>query len=348
MRKIAFLIAALAVTAGGATAQEYLEPMPVAVTNNAVVGVKVQGQTLIYSFMGLGASKQWDSVKNSSYAFNLHYNKWTTIRSVQGTGRLAATAIAVVDEVFLMGGFVPDKSGAQVIVADVSVYDPIGLRWYRGPDLPTPVRDAMAGEYRDRYIYVVGGFSKTGPTNDVQLYDTVSKQWSKATPYPGAAVFGHAGTVVGDTILYIDGAKAGVEKTGARYVPSDECWMGKIERKDPKKITWSKLPPHPGTARYRIAAGGSEKDAKAYFAGGSSEVYDYNGVGFNGTAAEPSPMVFAYSVKREAWETISENDANPTMDHQGLAVTSDGLVIAGGMGKGQKVESRVRLLKKEK
>ncbi len=161
-------------------------------------------------------------------------------------------------------------------------------------------------------------------------------------------MFGNAGTVVGDTIRYVVGAKAGEEKTGARYVPSDECWLGKIERKDPKKITWSKLPAHPGAARYRIAAGGSEKDAKAYFAGGSSEVYDYNGIGFSGAAAEPSPVVFAYNVKREAWETISENDPAPSMDHQGLAVTSDGLVIAGGMGKGQKVESRVRLLKKEK
>src|SRR5260221_5187251 len=348
MRKIVILIAALAATVGSAVAQEDLEPMPVAVTNNAVVGVRVQGQTLIYSFMGLGASKQWDTVKNSAYAFNLRYNKWTTIRSVQGTGRLGAFAAAVADEVFLMGGFVPDKSGAQVIVADVSVYDPIGLGWYRGPDLPTAVRDAVAGEYRDRYIYVVRGFSKTGPTNEVQLFDTVSKQWSKATPYPGPAVFGHAGAVVGDTIIYVDGAKASGEKAGPRYVPSDECWMGKIERKDPKQITWSKLPAHPGTARYRIAAGGSDKDAKAYFSGGSSEVYDYNGIGSNGTVAEPSPVVFDYNVKRDAWETIAENDPAPTMDHQGMAVTSDGLVIAGGMGKGQKVESRVRLLKKEK
>jgi N-acetylneuraminic acid mutarotase len=348
MRKISFLLVAIATTLGSATAQEDLQPLPAPVTNNAVVAVKVEGQTLVYSFMGVGADKSWDAVKNAAYAFNLRYNKWTTVRSVQGSGRLAAVAVAVTDEVFVMGGFVPGKEGLQAIVADVSVYDPIGLRWYRGPDLLTPVRDASAGEYRDRYIYVVGGFSKQGPTNGVQLYDTISKQWSQATPYPGPAVFGNAGTVVGDTIISIDGAKASGTTTAPRFVPSDGCWIGKIDRKDPKKILWSKLPPHPGSARYRIAAGGSDKDQKAYFVGGSDEVYDYSGIGLDGKAAEPSPVVFAYNVKREAWETITESAPNPTMDHHGLVVTSDGLIVIGGMGKGQKVLARVRLLPKGK
>ena len=348
MKTIALLIAAFAATLGTAAAQEELQPLPVPLTNNAVTSVKVGGQTLVYSFMGLGSSKSWDAVKNSAYALNLKYGKWTTIRSIQGSGRLGATAVSVGEEVFVMGGYVPDKSGLQAIVADVSVYEPVGLRWYRGPDLPTAVRDAAAGEYRDRYIYVVGGFSNKGPTNEVQLYDTITKQWSQATPYPGAAVFGHAGAVVGDTIIYIDGAKASGAKTGSPWDPSDECWMGKIDRKDPKKIVWSKLPSHPGLARYRIATGSSDKDGKAYFAGGSAEVYDYNGIGLDGKPAEPSPVVFDYNVKRDAWETITENAPNPTMDHHGMAVTSDELIVVGGMAKEQKVQSRVQSLPKQK
>jgi N-acetylneuraminic acid mutarotase len=331
-----------------ATAQEQLDPLPVPLTNNAVTVAKVQGQTLVYSFMGLGASKSWDVVKNSAYALNLKYGRWTTIRSIQGSGRLGAAAVSVGEEVFVMGGFIPDKSGLQTIVADVSVYEPVGLRWYRGPDLPVPVRDAAAGEYRDRYVYVIGGFSSKGLTNAVQLYDTVSKQWAQATPYPGPAVFGHAGTVVGDTIIYVDGAKATGAKTGSPWTASDESWMGKIDRKDPKKIQWSKLPAHPGVARYRIAAGASDKDGKAYFAGGSAEVYDYNGIGLDGKPAEPSPVVFDYNLKRDAWETITENAPNPTMDHRGMAVTSDALIVVGGMGKDQKVQAGVQSLSKQK
>ena len=348
MKTIALLIATFVASLGTAAGQEELQPLPVPLTNNAVTSVKVAGQTLVYSFMGLGSSKSWDAVKNSAYALNLKYGKWTAIRSIQGSGRLGATAVSVGEEVFVMGGYVPDKSGLQAIVADVSVYEPVGLRWYRGPDLPTAVRDAAAGEYRDRYIYVVGGFSNKGPTNEVQLYDTISKPWSQATPYPGAAVFGHAGAVVGDTIIYIDGAKASGAKTGSPWDPSDECWMGKIDRKDPKKIVWSKLPSHPGSARYRIAAGSSDKDGKAYFAGGSAEVYDYNGIGLDGKPAEPSPVVFDYNVKRDAWETITENASNATMDHHGMAVTSDELIVVGGMAKEQKVQSRVQSLPKQK
>ncbi len=348
MKKLVFLIAAIAAALGSAAAQADLQPLPVPVTNNAVVAVKVSGQTLVYSFMGLGTSKSPDAVKNAAYALNLRYNKWTTIRSVQGSGRLAAVAVAVTDEVFVIGGFVPDKTGLQAIVADVSVYDPIGLRWYRGPDLPTAVRDAAAGEYRERYVYVIGGFSKQGPTNEVQVYDTVGKQWSQATPYPGPAVFGNAGTVVGDTIISIDGAKASGTTTAPRVIPAEECWIGKIDRKDPKKILWSKLPPHPGSAHYRIAAGGSDKDQRAYFAGGSGEIFDYKGIGIDGKAAEPSAVVFAYNVKRQAWETITDSDPTPSMDHHGLVVTSDGLVVVGGMGKEQKVLSRVRMLPKGK
>jgi N-acetylneuraminic acid mutarotase len=348
MGKLPVFIAVSVASVGIALAQENLEPLPVPVTNNAVVGIKVQGQTLVYSFMGLGASKKPDVVKNSAYALNLKYNKWTTVRSVQGSGRLGAVAVAAGEEVFVMGGFVPDKSGLQAIVPDVSVYSPLALRWYRGPDLPTPVRDPIAGEYRDRYIYVVGGFSKTGPTNDVQIYDTETKEWAKATPYPGSAVFGHAGTVVGDTIIYVDGAKASGATTGPRFVASDECWMGKIDRKDPKKITWSKLPAHPGSARYRIAAGGSDKEGKAYFAGGTDKIYDYTGMGIDGAGAEPSAVVFDYNVKRDAWETIIDNDPSPSMDHHGMVVTSDGLIVIGGMTKEQKVTAAVRLLPKEK
>lgn len=348
MRTIGILSALVAATLAAASAQDQLDPLPVALTNNAVTSVKVQGQTLVYSFMGLGASKTWDAVKNSAYALNLKYGRWTTIRSIQGSGRLGAAAVSVGEEVFVMGGYVPDKSGQQAIVADVSVYEPNGLRWYRGPDLPVAVRDAAAGEYRDRYVYIIGGFSTKGPTNAVQVYDTVSKQWTQATPYPGPAVFGHAGTVVGDTIIYIDGARTSDAKTGSPWVASDECWMGKIDRKDPKKIEWSKLPAHPGGARYRIAAGASDKDGKAYFAGGSAEVYDYDGVGLDGKPAEPSPVVFDYSVKHGAWETITDKAPKPTMDHRGMAVTSDALIIVGGMGEEQKVQATVQSLPKEK
>src|SRR5215469_4827992 len=344
---IATVVIGLAAAAPAVLA-EPLESLPAPVTNNAVAVVKVNKEELVYSLMGLGPQKDWKAVTNAAYALNVKYNKWTTVRSVPGSGRLGAVAVAVQDQILLMGGFVPDNRGMQAIVPDLSIYDPVALKWYRGPDIPTPVRDAIAGVYRDRYVYLVGGFSQKGPTNEVQIYDAQGQRWLRGASFPGTAVFGHAGTVVNDAIIYVDGAEAGAGGRTPRYLPSTECWIGRIDRHHPEKIQWRKLPPHPGSARYRIAAGGSDRDQKAYFAGGSDAIYDYSGIGLDGKPGEPSPVVFAYNLRTNAWEVIQENNSHPTMDHRGLAVTSDGLIVVGGMGAGQKVLATAEMLPKHK
>ena len=347
MRKILFLIATLAWPAACAiAAEEQLEPLPVATSNNAVVGLKVNGQYLVYSMTGMGAKKDWSAVSNAAYALNVKYNKWTLIKPVPGSGRLGAVAVGVKEQVFLLGGYVPDSKGTQAIIPDNSIYEPLALRWYRGAELPVAVRDAVAGEYKDRYIYVVGGLSKTGPTNQVQLYDTLTDRWMSATPSPGTPVCGHAGGVVNDSIVYMGGVIKASGKPA--FTTSDEAWIGKIDRKDPKKIEWSKLPSPPSPARYRIAAGTSDRDQKVYFVGGTDKVYEFDGIGLDGQPAEPSPMTFAYSLKSNAWETIQEHAPNPTMDHHGLVVTSDNLMVVGGMAAGQKVVGTVELLPKSK
>ena len=344
-----FLVAAIFLLASIVTLEaKDFAPLPAPVSNNAVTDVRINGQIIIYSFMGLGPEMQWNSVTNAAYALNLKYNKWTTIRSAPGSGRLGAVAASVQQQIFLIGGFVPDQSRLQAVVPDLTIYDPIGLRWYRGPDLPTPVRDAVTGVSHNRYIYVIGGLAKDGPTNAVQIYDAQDQHWLQAAEFPGTPVFGHAGAVVGDAIIYVDGAKRNAPGSKPGYVPSDECWIGKLDKHDPKKIQWSKLPPHPGPARYRIAAGGSEREMKAYFAGGSEAVYDYSGIGLDGKPAEPSPVVFAYNLRSNSWETIEQKVPNPTMDHRGLIVTSDGLVVIGGMASGPTVVTNTVALAKGK
>lgn len=343
-----------------AVAQEQLQPMPAPVTNNAVAGVRIEKQLLIYSFMGLGPKKSWDSATNAAFALNLKYDAWTAIKPVPGSGRLGAVAVGVKEQIFLLGGYVPDPAGDQTIVADLSIYEPSALRWYRGAEMPVAVGEAVAGGYRDRYMYVIGGRMKTGPTSQVQVYDTLVDKWFTATPSPGTPVFGHAGAVVNDTIVYVDGAQtnpgaAGPRAEGAsgerqKYFASDECWIGKIDHHDPSKIQWSKLPPHPGNARYRIAAGGSQRDQRIYFAGGSNKAYDDNGIGLDGKPAEPSSIIFAFNVRSGGWETIRENAQNSTqdqkMDEHSLVVTSNGLIVAGGMAAGQKVTDTTAVLPK--
>src|SRR5438876_3139388 len=187
MKKILLAISYFVIWVAATGAQE-LQPLPSAVSNNAVAGLRINGQFLVYSFMGLGPRKSWNSVSNEAFALNTKYNNWTAIKSVPGSGRLGSIAVAINEQIFLLGGFVPDPRGTQSIVSDVSIYEPSALRWYRGAEMPVAVRDAVAGVYRERYIYVVGGFAKSGPTNQIQVYDTVADKWFDATSSNGTPV----------------------------------------------------------------------------------------------------------------------------------------------------------------
>jgi N-acetylneuraminic acid mutarotase len=324
------------------------DPLPSPLSNNAVASVKSRGTLLLFSLMGIGPKKTWDATSNAAYSLDPDTGKWAEIRPVPGTaGRIAAVAVGAREHVFLFGGYVVDSRGGETTLSDVNVYEPLTDRWFRAEDMPTPVDDSVAGVYHDRYIYLVSGWSKTDTVRAVQVYDAQKNKWSQATPIAGTPVFGHAGGLVGDTIVYIDGARKNPDGDKPKYVASEECWMGKIDHHDPAKIQWSKLPNHPGTARYRIAGGGSEKDQMVYFSGGTDNPYNYDGIGYNGAPAEASPLTFAFSVRSGKWETVNEHTSNPTMDHRGLLAIPEGLVIIGGMEKGQQVTSRVEILPRQ-
>ena len=342
---LATIIALLLIPAMRAT-EPRLPALPVAISNNAVTAIKLGKQFLVFSFMGIGPGKAWKDISNAAYQLDISADKWTEIRSVPGpAGRLAAAAVSAREQVFLFGGYVVDAQGGEITVPDVAVYEPADQRWYRGADIPTPVDDSVVGTYRDRYIYLVSGWSKNEAVRNVQVYDIEKNTWRQATPIAGKPVFGHAGALVDDTIIYVDGAYQNASGSPP-YIASDECWMGKIDHHDATKIQWSKIPNHPGSARYRIAAGASEKDRKIYYAGGSDNPYNYNGIGYDGRPSEPSSLAFAWDPRRGKWEVVSENTPDPTMDHHSLVAAPVGLILVGGMEKGQHVTSRVTLLPK--
>ncbi|HXZ32550.1 MAG TPA: kelch repeat-containing protein [Terriglobales bacterium] len=323
-----------------------VEPLPEPVSNNAVAILKLHGQFQLFSLMGIGPKKTWNAVTNAGYEVDAGSAKVRTIHSVPGTaGRIGAMAVGATGRLFLFGGYVLFQGGGMA-VPDGNFYEPSKDRWVRLPDIPIAVGDAVIGVYRERYIYLVGGRTNGRIISDVQLYDLEKATWSKATPMPGPPVFGHAGGIAGDIIIYVDGARTNDAGQGPRFVASDECWAGRIDHHNPGRIEWSKLPNHPGNARFRIAAGASEKDGAVYFAGGSDSPHDYNGTGYDGKPAEPAPFTFAFNLRSGKWEMLSENTPDPTMDHRGLLVTPEGLVVIGGMEKGQQVTGRIAVLPK--
>ena len=107
-------------------------PMPAAVSGNAVASLK--GGFELFSFMGVGPKKSWDDVTNQVYIMTFsHAGKWSLGRPVPGVaGRLNAAAGGAKGLVVLMGGYVVDNQGGEIIVPDVNVYEPGARRWSRG------------------------------------------------------------------------------------------------------------------------------------------------------------------------------------------------------------------------
>jgi N-acetylneuraminic acid mutarotase len=321
--------------------QPKIPPMPGAVTSNAVASLK--GGIEVYSMMGMGTKKTWDDVSNKMYLLRFRSGKWIEGRPVPGVaGRMGASAVGAKGQIFLFGGYTIDGQGNEYVVGDVNAYIPQDTRWYRAKDIPTPIDSAVIGVTHDRYVYLIGGRSRNGPVNNVQVYDAEKNEWSQATPIPGTPVFGHAGGITDDTIVYVDGAK---KDASGKYVASDECWMGKIDHKDLNKIEWSKLPAHPGPGRFGIVAGAAEHIV--LFSGGTTAPHNFKGLDADGKLAELSPFTFAYELHGKRWETIAEDTFDVRANSRGILFTPLGPLILGGTLKNSAISARVLVLPKK-
>src|SRR5579859_6069847 len=127
-----------------AAEQPKIPPMPEDVSNNAVASLK--NGLEVYSIMGIGNKKNWDSITNKVFFLRLASGKWAEGRPVPGVaGRLGASAVGARGQIFVFGGFVVDGQGTEMTVGDVNSYRPEDRRWYRAADIPQPVDSAVIG-----------------------------------------------------------------------------------------------------------------------------------------------------------------------------------------------------------
>ncbi|MCP4303252.1 MAG: galactose oxidase, partial [Gammaproteobacteria bacterium] len=204
-----------------------------------------------------------------------------------------------------------------------------------------PVDDAVAVTYDDRFIYLISGWHDLGNVNLVQRYDTYTDQWVQATPTPGQGVFGNAGGIVGNTIVYCDGVAVRPHTDRRRdFVVNNECFIGLIDADNSRRIDWRTLPSHPGLPRYRVAAAGIDELKSVVFVGGSDNPYNYDGIAYNGEPSQPISNILRYDLERQAWTTFSSGAAG-SMDHRGLVRYRNAWLTVGGMLRDQRVTDRV-------
>ena len=333
-------------------AVESLPGLPKAASNNAVTLVENGDDVYLYSFLGLGSGKTWQDITSAAFVLNPGASRWTALAPVPGEqGKLAASAVSAAGAAWLFGGYTVAADGSEVSVPGVYRVRPqeTELQWVA--DMPVPVDDAVILVYQDRYIYLVSGWHDLGNVNLVQVLDTRNMSWAQATPWPGEAVFGHAGGIVDDQMLVCDGVRIQypADDSPRQFLASDQCWAGKIDKENHRRIHWRPVVKHPGAARYRMAATGSSEpgssdaddlNQRVVFAGGSDNPYNFDGIGYNGVPAKAEKSVFSYSFATGEWQQHGKLPRG-TMDHRGLLYSKGWYYLAGGMQDEQTVVSDV-------
>ncbi|HEY5825882.1 MAG TPA: hypothetical protein VIT44_16015 [Cyclobacteriaceae bacterium] len=318
-----------------------LVKLPEPVTNNAVVALKKDGQTLFYSFYGLDQTKKWSGVHNKIMRVDPVKGKAALIGTLPDTGRLAAGASAIENKAYIVGGYKVLPDGKEKSSNHLFIFDPESEKITVGSDLLVPIDDHVQAVWRNQLLYVISGWSDSVNVNTVQVYNPRTNQWQLATSLPdepGSKVFGGSGLIANDTIYLLGGATF-----GKNYPPSRSFYKGMIEVTNPLKITWLKVVDYPGEFRYRSAAWQSSHFI--YFIGGSNETYNYNGISYaNKNPVEPNQTILVYDTRTGKFNTL--NDTNSIMDLLGIVTDEKGNVYTlGGMEKGQRVSSKLKLLK---
>ncbi len=316
--------------------------LPIAVANNAVAGLEIAGAPHLFSFSGLGAGKTPSDITSAAFSVDLRSGTVTRLGDVPGgENRLASVAVGLYDRVFVFGGYTVAEDGGEVSTPEVFAFNPEDGSYQRRADMPTPVDDTVAFAYANRYIYLVSGWHDDGNVGDVQVFDTWEDRWFPATEYPGPPVFGHAGGIVGNTIIIADGVGIVAAAGGRRrFAMVADAYKGTIDPEHPSNIAWEAIPPHPGRPLYRMAAVGSEAIGTIVFAGGSDNPYNFDGIGYDGVPSEPTARVFGFDTTSDEWVEFADKPV-PTMDHRGLVEFGGVFHTVGGMVGDQNVTSRI-------
>lgn len=319
-----------------------LAPLPGAVSNNAVTVVTVNKTEYLISFAGIASGRKYSDTHARSFVLSETTNNWVEHAPVPGgVGRLAATATSVGELAYVFGGYSVAEDGTEVSTPWVHSFDPATGRFVELSPMPVPVDDAVSVAYEDRFIYLISGWHDLGNVNLVQRYDTVSDDWSQATPIPGTSLFGHAGGIVGNNIIYCDGVAVLPHADSSRsFAASNECWLGIIDKEDSRRIDWRPIAAHPGLPRYRMAATGIPSLNSVFFLGGSENPYNFDGIGYDSSPSEPAQGGLLINLETFNWQVINKDNA-ASMDHRGLVPYQDGWVTVGGMLSEQTVSNTV-------
>ena len=312
--------------------------LPFATSNNALCEAVVNGNEYVYSFGGIDTSKIYSGIHQRSFKYDVTLDSWAEIDSLpDATGKIAAGASFVKDKIYIIGGYHVLASSTEISSNKVHVYNPVTDAFEAdAASIPVPIDDHIQCVYKDSLIFIVTGWSNTGNVPNVQIFDPSLNQWQVGTstaPNYLYTSFGASGTIIGDTLYYHGGA-AGNSFSARKYMRK-----GYIDPTDPTNITWTLMNDAPGLEGYRSAC--SSINDHAFWVGGSSVSYNYNGIAYNGSGGvDPSARILSFDNMSYTYNDASMQEYG-VMDLRGIAKFSNyNWFIAGGMDSAQVVTPR--------
>ncbi len=133
------------------------------------------------------------------------------------SGSLALPAVAVSgSSVYLFGGCSTQSNGKAANQARAFRYDSMLNQWKTLRDLPHGNRGLSAVAYGDRSIVLFGGYTDSGFTSEVLLYDVQSNTYRRLKPMP-VALLG-VEFVLNDRIIYGAGGEDRMRSRSARLL----------------------------------------------------------------------------------------------------------------------------------
>lgn len=320
-------------------------PMPMAVSNNAVVEGWANDTAYVYSFAGIDSTKQYSGIHLKSFRYNTISDKWETLPDLPDTlGKIAAAASWVDSVIYIIGGYHVFANGNEVSSNKVHRFDTKTNTFLSdGAPVPVPIDDHVQAVWNDSLIYVITGWSNNGNVPDVQIYNPSTDSWLQGTPVPNSNTyksFGASGTIVGNTIIYFGGANYSFN-----FPAQANLRIGQIDPQNPANITWSQSIPNNAFKGYRSACTFSPDGA--HWLGGSTVTYNYNGIAYNGSGGV-NPVnrnLISFGLSSNLDTAYIGGSSGLPMDLRGIASFDPYTkYIVGGMEANQKVSNKTLIL----
>lgn len=318
-----------------------LADMPIAVTNNAVCGVTINGEDYVYSFGGLSSGKTYKDITLRSFRLKISANMWEEIDPLPDTmGKIASAASVLKDKIYIVGGYHVFPDGHEKSSAKVHVYDPASNKYLEdAQDIPTPIDDQVQAIWKDSLLYVVSGWSDSLNVGLVQVYEPTQNVWQYGTSVPDVysySVFGSSGVIVGNELYFAGGAG---NRKNKNFPIQSYVRIGRINPGNALEIVWNTT---------AIEAAGIYRPGAMAYSGqpawlnGADLSYNYNGVAYTGPKVEPLAQLLVFD---KATKTLRKAhlEVPRVMDLRGVASFEDYFVVAGGMLAQQRVSNKTFL-----